>query len=216
MLLRVLERCEELRRRTLRAGTKAQSTVHQHVGGVCLTLSTGGPISAILILIGARRRRRCLGRWRADTTAQSTIHQHVGGVCLTLSTGGPSSAILILIGARSRWRRCLGRRRRCLGRWRRCLGRWRADAAAQTTILQHVGGVCLTLSTGGPISAILIIIGAWPWRRRRLWLWRRRATTIRSRRAVVEEPGAFGTVGHRQVAPARTIFSTIPTVCFEL
>jgi len=72
------------------------------------------------------------------------------------------------------------------------------------------------LSTGGPISAILIIIGARPWRRRRLWLWRRRATTIRSRRAVVEESGARGTVGHRQVAPARTIFSTIPTVCFEL
>merc|ERR1719293_530861 len=104
MLLRVLERCEELRRRTLRAGTTAQSTVHQHVGGVCLTLSTGGPISTILILIGARRRRRCLGRWRADTAAQSTVHQHVGGVCLTLSTGGPNSAILILIGAR-RWRR---------------------------------------------------------------------------------------------------------------
>merc|ERR550525_376249 len=82
MLLRVLERCE---RCSLRADTTAQSTVHQHVGGVCLTLSTGGPISAILILIGARRRRRCLGRWRADTAAQSTVHQHVGGVCLTLS-----------------------------------------------------------------------------------------------------------------------------------
>merc|ERR1712151_308135 len=116
MLLRVLERCEPcLRRRTLRADTTAQSTVHQHVGGVCLTLSTGGPISAILILIGARRRgrwRRCLGRWRADTAAQTTVHQHVGRVCLTLSTGGPTSAILILIGARP-WRR------RRLRLWRR-------------------------------------------------------------------------------------------------
>merc|ERR1719229_1132188 len=97
----------------------------QHVVGVCLTLSTGGPTSAILILIGARslgRWRRCLGGWRADTAAQTTVHQHVSGVCLTLSTGGPISAVLILIGAWS------------LGRWRRCLGRWRADTAAQTTV----------------------------------------------------------------------------------
>merc|ERR1719189_349290 len=66
MLLRVLERCEPS------ADTTAQTTVHHHVVGVCLTLSTGGPISATLILIGAR--------WRTDTAAQTTVHQHVVGV----------------------------------------------------------------------------------------------------------------------------------------
>merc|ERR1719150_1493926 len=102
VLLRLLERCEPcLRQRTLRADTAAQSTIHQHVGGVCSTLSTGGPNSAILIRIGARRWRRCLGRWSAGTATQSTIHEHVGGVCLTLSTGGPNSAVAPLTRLRN-------------------------------------------------------------------------------------------------------------------
>jgi len=103
------------------------------------------------------------GNWRgasAHTAARRTSFQHVARVRLALSAGGPISAELVIIKARS-WRR--------LRRTRRRLGSGRADTAALTTSFQHVAGVRLALSTGGPISTKLIIIGARSWRWLRTW-----------------------------------------------
>jgi len=80
-----------LRRWDCPALTAAQSTILQHITGVCLTLSIGGPICATRIVIGAR----------ADTAAQSTVLQHPDRVCLTFSIGGPICATRMVIGARS-------------------------------------------------------------------------------------------------------------------
>merc|ERR1719189_470695 len=104
--------------------------------------------------------------WPLGRATFTTICQHISGVCLTFSTGSPVSAALAHIGAT--WRR--------LRPWCRLWCRLRAGTAARSTVYQHVSWVCLTLSTGGPLSAILILVGA-PWRRlrtwRRLWLWGR-------------------------------------------
>merc|ERR1719189_198469 len=118
--------------------------------------------------------------WPLGRAAFTAICQHISGVCLTFSTGSPVSAILAHIGAT--WRRLRPWCRLRCRLLRRLWCRLRAGTAARSTIYQHVSGVCLTLSTGGPLSAILILVGA-PWRRlrtwrrlqpwRRLWLWGR-------------------------------------------
>merc|ERR1719189_2904998 len=129
--------------------------------------------------------------WPLGRATFTTICQHISGVCLTFSTGSPVSAALAHIGAT--WRR--------LRPWCRLWCRLRAGTAARSTIYQHVSGVCLTLSTGGPLSAILILVGA-PWRRlrtwRRLWLWGRCCSWAELTVAI-----------HFTIAPARTAKSAL-------
>merc|ERR1712154_96079 len=61
----------------------------------------------------------------------------------------------------------------------------RADTTALMAVYQHVSGVCLAFSIGGPTFAIPIRIGArWlRWRRCRRWRpWRRRLRGLRQER----------------------------------
>merc|ERR1719210_1488777 len=152
MLPRFLERCEA------RIAPATLAAVFQHVARVRLTLTTGRPSCAPCVVVGAWRWRRWCWWSGADTATLTTVFQHVARVPLTFSTGCPILAVLIVIGA---WlRRC---RSRCRSRDRR---RLRAGTAARSTVFQHVSRVAVALSIGGPVWAILILIGA-PWR----WLW---------------------------------------------
>merc|ERR1719221_706088 len=135
-----------------------------------------------VLLHRATRRGRWRGSWRgwvAPAGPPATCRGRASWVEGAGASGtigsrlvAPPSAIFAAIpticlepaATTAHWRGVWRRgRRRCGGRGgRNWLRRWDcpADTAAQSTSLQHIAGVCITFSTGGPTCATRIVIGA--------------------------------------------------------
>merc|ERR1719195_2241442 len=91
----------------------------------------------------------------------------------------------------------------------------RIALATLTAILQHPAGVRLTLSTGRPIWAVLIPVGAWG--RRRTWRWLRtwslrQERTNRSNESVLEGDPSVGMVLPQPSGCALLSTGTIPAL----